>query len=179
MKGVAVIDRLNRDAQIVLGERLLQPVDEVIDVVERPLRLVDIWIKRLGDEPFVHDFIAVENQVGEQFLRLLCRPFDEVAVLRLDREVVETLNRTRPVMLGRHYLLVSFLDARNEVVNHLFGNRFEQIVRRLQVERIDRVLAVRRREDDLSRLGQTFGEIETVHLGHLDIEKDEVDFLVC
>lgn len=63
---VTVVDRLDRDAQVVFGERLLQPIDEIVDVVERTLRFVNLWIERLCDEPFVHDLIAMENQMGEQ-----------------------------------------------------------------------------------------------------------------
>jgi hypothetical protein len=58
----------------------------------------------------------------------------------------------------------------------LLVERLEQVVHRLRIERLDRVLGVCRHEDDVGRWGEveTFNQSEPVRTGHANIEEDEI-----
>ena len=54
------------------------------------------------------------------------------------------------------------------------GMTREQIIQRMEFKRLDRVLIVRRGEDVARLAAGQFRHLETIELGHLDIQKHQV-----
>ena len=88
------------------------------------------------------------------------------------------LRRQRRELIGQ-FAGAPFADAPFGALQRfgeaLVGERLQDVVARVDLERVRGVAAERRHEDDdRTSVAEILGEIEPGHLGHLDVEKDDV-----
>ena len=92
-----------------------------------------------------------------------------------DQDAFEPVGRMRDQLVERRLRLAQAgAGAREAVVEARFRERLEQVVDRMQVERLLRVLVVGRREDDAIAPAGELEHLEAGQLGHVDVEEDEV-----